>query len=127
MIKITIPELLDTVLSDLKSMDGIQASALVTNEGLMMASDIENSNVDAETFGAVIAMLTRSATHTAKQLNKGEIEYLLLNTKKGRIVIIKISSNIILTALTNADLNISSTIEKLKGVSEKIKKIFIKV
>lgn len=127
MINITVSELLDSVLGGLRSIKGIQASALVSDQGFIMASDINKSNVDAETFGAVIAMLTRSAGHTAKQLNKGEIENLLLNTKYGQIVIIKVGTNIILTVLTEMNINISSIIEEMKSASEKIRKIFDQV
>jgi predicted regulator of Ras-like GTPase activity (Roadblock/LC7/MglB family) len=72
-INITISESLRTVLHDLGHIDGIQASALVSNEGLMMESNINTHNVDTKTYGAVIAMLTRSAIHTAKELNKPDI------------------------------------------------------
>lgn len=124
MINITISESLQTVLHDLGYIDGIQASALVSKDGLMMESNINTHSFDTKTFGAVIAMLTRSAIHTAKELNKGDIEYLVLFTKKGQILIIKVASHAILTVLTETGTDVSLTIGEMKRASEEIKNIF---
>jgi len=126
-IKITISESLQTVLHDLGYIDGIQASALVSNEGLMMESNINTRSVDTKTFGAVIAMLTRSAIHTAKELNNGDLEYLVLFTKNGQIIIRKVSSHAILTVLTETGTNIILIIGEMKRASEEIKNIFVHV
>ncbi|MCL7413353.1 MAG: hypothetical protein M8353_07015 [ANME-2 cluster archaeon] len=55
-------------------------------------------NIDVDTIGTLVAMLTRYV-HTAKELNTGEIEYLLVNTQKGKIITIKADPNSIFTAL----------------------------
>lgn len=124
MINITISESLKIVLNDLGYIDGIQASALVSNEGILMESNINTHSVDTKTFSAVIAMLTRSANHTAKELNKGEIEYLVLFTKNGQIIIKKIASYAILTVLTETGTNASLIIGEMKRASEEIQNIF---
>lgn len=124
MINITISESLQKVLCDLGHIDGIQASALVSNEGLMMESNINTHNVDTRTYGAVIAMLTRSAIHVAKELNKGDIEYLVLFSTRGQIIIMIIASRTILTVLTETGSNNNLIIEKMRRTSEEIKNIF---
>ena len=127
MITITISEMLDKVLNDLGSIGGIQASALVTNNGILMASDISFNSVDDETIGAIVAMLSRSAIHTAKELKKGDVEYLLLAAKYGQIIIIQVDLNVILTVLTDENANIISTIMEMRNSCEKIREIFSRI
>ncbi|MCG7848135.1 MAG: roadblock/LC7 domain-containing protein [ANME-2 cluster archaeon] len=127
MIKITISKMLEEVMNDIVSIDAIQASVLTSNNGLMIAQKINSYNIDAGTIAALVAMLTRSAVHTAKELNKGNIEYLLLNAQKGKIIIIKADPNSILTTLTDTDANISLIIAEMKKAREKIINIFAKV
>ena len=127
MIKITISEALEGVLEDLQSIEGIQASALISKNGVMMASDISNSSIDGETIGAMVAMLTRSAVHTTKELDKGEIKYLLLVTKYGQIIISKVDPNAILTVLTDTNANIILTINEMKISCKKIRNIIDKI
>jgi predicted regulator of Ras-like GTPase activity (Roadblock/LC7/MglB family) len=119
--------MLEEVMNDIVSIDAIQASVLTSNNGLMIAQKINSYNIDAGTIAALVAMLTRSAVHTAKELNKGNIEYLLLNAQKGKIIIIKADPNSILTTLTDTDANISLIIAEMKKAREKIINIFAKV
>lgn len=111
-------------MTDIVSIDAIQASVLTSNNGHMIIHKINTDSIDADTIGALVAMLTRSAVHTAKELNKGELNYLLVNTEKGKIIIIKADPNSILTALTDTDANISLIIDELKKARRKIIKIF---
>ena len=119
--------MLEKVLSDIGSVGGIQASALVSNNGLIMVSDINSSHVNAKTIGAIVAMLTRSAVHTAKELFMGDIDYLLLNTHHGKIILIKVGSNAIFTVLADTNVDVSSTIKEMKRACEDIKNIFAQV
>ncbi len=72
-------------------------------------------------------MLTRSAVHTTKELDKGEIKYLLLVTKYGQIIISKVDPNAILTVLTDTNANIILTINEMKISCKKIRNIIDKI
>ena len=127
MIEITITEMIESVLRNIGSIDGIQASALISTNGLIMASEINTSNVDEETIGAMIAMLMRSAVHTLKELDKGEMEYILLNSTIGKIILIKTTSNAILTVLTDTNTDVNFALNKMKKPLAEIEIIFSKV
>jgi len=126
-IEITITEMIESVLRNIGSIDGIQASALISTNGLIMASEINTSNVDEETIGAMIAMLMRSAVHTLKELDKGEMEYILLNSTIGKIILIKTTSNAILTVLTDTNTDVNFALNKMKKPLAEIEIIFSKV
>lgn len=121
--KVTIAEMLETVLNEIRFVGGIQASVLVSKEGLMMASDNTTSGVDSDIIGAMVAMLIRSAAHVSKELNKGELDYLLLHTQFGEIIIMKSGPNAILTVLTDSSENIGLTMIEMKKACKKVEKI----
>ncbi|TFH40930.1 MAG: hypothetical protein E4G94_08750, partial [ANME-2 cluster archaeon] len=80
-----------------------------------------------ETIGAMIAMLMRSAVHTLKELDKGEMEYILLNSTIGKIILIKTTSNTILTVLTDTNTDVNFALNKMKKALAEIEIIFSKV
>lgn len=115
--------MLENVLTEIGLVGGIQASVLVSKEGLLMASDNTSSRVDADIIGAMVAMLVRSAGHASQELDKGELEYLLLHTKYGEIIIMKAGPDAILTVLTDTSENIGLTIIEMKRACMKIDNI----
>ena len=127
-IKIIIYDTLEEVLSDMMSISDIQASVLVSDNGLMVAGKSNIDSVGSENFASLIAMLMRSGTHTTRELKKKELEYLLVNTKNdGQIILIKAASNAILAVLTDTNTNSVSIIAEMKEAAEKIKNILSKI
>jgi len=120
---LTISKMLSKILSDLKDIGEIQASAIFSNDGLIIASDTESCDLGAEIIGAMVAMIMRSAEHTARKLDKGEMEHLLLRTTEGNIFSMKAGSNAILTVLIELNGNEGLILLKMKKACEKIKKI----
>ena len=51
---------------------------------------ISSCDFGAEIIGAMVAMTMRSAEHAARNLNKGEMEHLLLRTTEGNIFSMKV-------------------------------------
>jgi predicted regulator of Ras-like GTPase activity (Roadblock/LC7/MglB family) len=115
--------MLDVILNEIGSVGSIQASVLVSNDGLMIASQNTSSGVDDNLIGALVAMLIRSATHVSKELLKGGLDYLLLHTECGEIIIMKAGSNAIFTLLTDSSENIGLTIIEMKKTCEKVENI----
>ena len=115
-------------MSDMMSISDIQASVLVSDNGLMVAGKSNIDSVGSENFASLIAMLMRSGTHTTRELKKKELEYLLVNTKNdGQIILIKAASNAILAVLTDTNTNSVSIIAEMKEAAEKIKNILSKI
>ena len=119
--------MIESVLRNIGSIDGIQASALISTNGLIMASEINMTNFDEETIGGLLAMLMRSALHTSKELDKGEIEYILLNSTKGEIILIKATPNAILTVLTDMNIDLHFALINMKKARAEIETIFAQV
>lgn len=120
---LTISKMLSKILSDLKNIGEIQASAIFSNDGLIMVSDTKSCDFGAEIIGAMVAMTIRSAERAARNLNKGEMEHLLLRTTEGNIFSMKAGPNAILTVLTELSGNEGLLILKMKDACKKIEKI----
>jgi hypothetical protein len=119
---LTITEKLENVLKDIEHIGDIQASAIVSKDGLMMVSNC-TGNVDANLIGAMVAMLIRSARHVVKELQKGSVEYILLHTDLGEILIMNVSSSAILCVITDKYESVGLTIVQMKKASGNIKNI----
>ncbi len=119
---LTIAEKLGKVLKDIEYIGDIEASAIVSKDGLMMVSDC-TGNVDANLIGAMVAMLIRSASHVVEELKKGGVEYLLLHTEFGDILMMNVSSSAILCVITEKYENIGLTIVQMEKASQNIKNI----
>lgn len=119
---LTITEKLQNVLKDIEYIGDIEASAIVSKDGLMMVSDCA-SCVDANLIGAMVAMLIRSASHVAGELKKEDVEYIMLHTKLGEIIITKVSSSAILCVITEKNENVGLTIVQMGKASQDIRNI----
>ncbi len=119
---LTKSEQLTNILKEIELIGGIQASSIVSKDGLMMVSDC-TGNVDAKLIGAMVAMLIRSANHVVEELKKGGVEYLLLHTELGDILIMNVCSSAILCVITDKYENVGLTIVGMKKASVNIKNI----
>ncbi len=119
---LTKSEQLTNILKEIELIGGIQASSIVSKDGLMMVSDC-TGNVDAKLIGAMVAMLIRSANHVVEELKKGGVEYLLLHTELGDILIMNVCSSAILCVITDKYENVGLTIVGMKKASVDIKNI----
>ncbi|MCL7415157.1 MAG: roadblock/LC7 domain-containing protein [ANME-2 cluster archaeon] len=119
---LTKSEELEQILKDIEQIGDIQASTIVSKNGLMMVSNCIES-VDANTIGAMVAMLIRSATHVVKELEKEDLEYLLIHTRSGEILVMNVCSNAILCVMTNKYEKAGLTLVEMKKAGKKIKNI----
>jgi predicted regulator of Ras-like GTPase activity (Roadblock/LC7/MglB family) len=115
-----VPKNLEQVLIDVGSLEGIQASALISDDGAMIECDSGFNGFDTRNICAIIAMLMRSATHSSKEMDKGEVEYLLIEGKHGGIILARPVSKMILAAFTEGNAPIEPTIQEIKNVCDRI-------
>lgn len=66
--------------------DRIEASALVSHDGLMLAS-VLSSDVNADRFGAMCASLLALATRAAGEVDRGELRQIILDGAHGPMLL----------------------------------------
>lgn len=96
-------EELNNILSELSaSSSDVEACAVVSEDGLMMASSLPQGVEEARVAAMSAAMLSMGA-RTAMELDRGEIEQVFLKGDHGFVVMMQASKNGVLVGLARKD------------------------
>jgi len=114
--------LVDQVLHELRKVGGIHASAAVTKDGLLIASDV-TSEIDAEAFAAMTATMTGAAETAMSEIKAGSTLRIVVEGKSGKIVSIEAGANAILVVLATPEAPLGLILLKIGEASRKIAKI----
>lgn len=110
--------MMEKVLADIRSIKGIQTSFLISNDGDIIGGEINLNGFNTKNYAVMICMLMRSAAHTSKELEYGDLEYFLLNGTDGGIILVKTVSSIILAIFTETNVNIDLILFEIKNTCE---------
>ncbi len=92
-----------TILSDLNGSSGdIEASAVVSLDGLMMASLLP-ADVEEDRVAAMSAALLSLGERTAKELARGTLNQVLIQGSEGYTIMTEAGSEAVLTVLAKKD------------------------
>lgn len=116
----TTKEILEKLLSDLKKVGGIEASAVVSRDGLLMASDIP-SGIHAETFAAMNATMVGAAETAVSELKKGVPERVIAESKEAKVIATGAGSKALLVVMTGPDAGLGLVLVEMARITEKIK------
>lgn len=116
-------ELLTSVLGELNgSTADIEASAVLSMDGLMMASMLPAS-MDEDRVGAMSAAMLSLGDRTAKELARGELEQVLIKGHKGYILLTHAGSEAVLTVLCKPNARLGLVFLDVKRAAEAISKV----
>ena len=91
------------ILSDLNGSSGdIEASAVVSLDGLMMASLLP-SDVDEDRVAAMSAALLALGERTAKELERGHLNQILIQGSNGYVIMTEAGQEAVLTVMTKKE------------------------
>ncbi len=111
---------LECFLEGLGQRTDVTASAIVTRDGLMMASALPKK-IDSDALSAISAAMIALGTRVGKVLNQGSVEQVLVKSEKGYTLAVECGSTAVLVALTNADAQLGLIFFELKNsVSEAV-------
>ncbi len=111
------------ILPHLKDLDSssidIEASALVSIDGLVMATTLP-LDMDADHIGAICAGAFLLGHHTSEKCASGVLEQVLLKCAKNQIVMMRAGTEVILTVITKPYANLEQVFFSLKQSIVKI-------
>lgn len=87
------------------SMEEIQASAVISGDGLPIASVLDDG-VDPDRFGAMCASLLALATQAAKEVSRGDLRQLLIGGSEGSMLLVQAGSRGVLAVATSPAANL---------------------
>lgn len=94
----TTREMFEKVLDDLGATGDIEASAVVSKDGLLMASNI-SSGTQPDTFAAMAATMLGAAETAVNELGKGKVERVIAESKEIKIITSGATDNILLVLM----------------------------
>jgi hypothetical protein len=118
----TIKEMMEKILNDLKNVGDIEASAIVSRDGLLMASNI-SSNVRAETFAAMSATMLGAAETATSELKKGVPERVIIESKEGKVIAAGAGPKALLIAMMRPEAGLGLALVEMGKAAEKVKQI----
>ncbi len=115
-------EQLEKILKDLKAVGDIEASAIVSRDGLLIAADI-SQNINAEAFAAMTATMLGAAETATSELGKGIPDRVIVEGKEGKIIATGAGPKALLVVMTNPRANLGLVLLEMSKASERIKEL----
>ena len=116
-------DMLTSILSELNgSSADIEASAIVSTDGLMMAALLP-SGMDEDRVGAMSAALLSLGDRTARELARGSLEQVLIKGGKGYILMTHAGEDAVLTVLTQPQAKLGLIFLDVRRAAEAVAKV----
>ena len=114
---------LNAVLSDLQSSSGdIEACAIVSEDGLIIASSLPQS-IQENQIAAMSAAMLSMGVRTATELKRGSLEQLFVQGDKGYMVITQAGDYAVLLALAKKQAKLGLVFLDVSRAAAKVKEI----
>ncbi len=116
-------DMLTSILSELNGTSAdIEASAVVSTDGLMMAALLPAS-MDEDRVGAMSAALLSLGDRTAKELARGGLEQVLIKGDRGYILMTHAGEDAVLTVLAKPQAKLGLIFLDVKRAAESVAKV----
>ncbi len=110
----------------LKDLEGaspdIEASAVVSVDGLMIASAMPE-DVEEDRVAAMSAAMLSLGERTAKELSRGELSEVYVRGENGYVVLMASGENAVLTAMARKDAKLGLVFLDMKRAAEEVEKL----
>ena len=114
---------LKTILTSLSSTSGdIKSSAVISIDGLVMASDFP-ADLDEDRVGAMSAAMLSLGDRTAEELGRGALEQVLIKCDNGYILMTHAGHDAVLTVLAKPNARLGLIFLDVKRAAESTGKI----
>jgi len=113
-------DMLTSVLTELNSTSSdIEASGIISTDGLMIAAALP-SGIDEDRVGAMSAAMLSLGDRTAQELNRGNLEQVLIKGATGYVLMIYAGSEAVLTVLAKPNAKLGLIFLDVKRAAESI-------
>jgi predicted regulator of Ras-like GTPase activity (Roadblock/LC7/MglB family) len=116
-------DMLASILSDLNgSSADIEASAIISTDGLMMAALLPQ-NLDEDRVGAMSAAMLSLGDRTAQELARGDLEQVLIKGDKGYVLMTHAGSEAVVSVLAKTSAKLGLIFLDVKRAAEAVSKL----
>jgi uncharacterized protein len=116
-------DMLKSILSELNgSSADIEASAVISTDGLMMASMMPQG-IDEDRMGAMSAAMLSLGDRTAQELSRGTLEQVLIKGANGYVLMTGAGKESVLTVLAKPNAKLGLIFLDVKRAAQNIAKV----
>ena len=113
---------LEGVLKDLKALGDVEATAIVSKDGLPIAVDL-SSGVDAESFAALSATILGAAETAMSEVMSGSLDRVIIESEGGKIVATAAGPEALLVVMTSPNAKLGLILLKINKAKKRIMEI----
>lgn len=114
---------IDKILHDLNNVEGIEISAVLSRDGLLISSTMERN---AETLAAMSASMFGAAVIAAEAFGKGYPDRVIVETKFGKLIASGAGPNALIIVMTRDDSTLGQILMEVSIASVRMKEVFEK-
>ena len=116
-------DMLNSILSELNGTSAdIEASAVISTDGLIMASQLPQS-LDEDRVGAMSAAMLSLGDRTAQELARGDLEQVLIKGNDGYVLMAHAGPEAVVTVMAKTNAKLGLIFLDVKRAAESIEKL----
>jgi predicted regulator of Ras-like GTPase activity (Roadblock/LC7/MglB family) len=119
----TIAQSLEKILDNLQAVGGVELSAIVSRQGLLMVSKETGGGLNSEAFAALTATLYISAESTTVRLSGQRPRSIIVETEDKHLITYTAGPDALIVVLVGQEGYIGLVLNELKKAAEKVKQI----
>lgn len=119
----TIAQSLEKILNDLQTVGGVELSAIVSRQGLLMVSKDTGGGINSEAFAALTATLYISAESTTVRLSGQRPKSIIVETEDKHLITYTAGPDALIVVQVGHEGYIGLVLNELKKAAEKVKQI----
>jgi predicted regulator of Ras-like GTPase activity (Roadblock/LC7/MglB family) len=119
----TIAQSLEKILDNLQAVGGVELSAIVSRQGLLMVSKETGGGLNSEAFAALTATLYISAESTTVRLSGQRPRSIIVETEDKHLITYAAGPDALIVVLVGQEGYIGLVLNELKKAAEKVKQI----
>lgn len=114
---------LNTILNTLSASSGdIEASAVISSDGLMIASNFP-AGLDEDRVAAMAAALLSMGERASGELSRGDLDQIFVKGENGNLILVTAGDDGMLTTLTTASAKLGLVFLDMKRAAEEVTRI----
>ncbi len=115
--------MLEKILSDLQAAGGIELSAIVSKQGLLMVYKEKNTGLDSEALAALTATLYMSAESTTARLSNQKPKSIIVETEDKHLITYTASPDALIVVLVGNERYIGLILNELKKAAKRVREL----
>ncbi len=114
-------EVLTQILKKLTSTGDIEGAAVITRDGLLIASEL-SSGIDGDTFAAMSATMTGAAETAIQELKKSSPDRIIVESPKAKLITTGAGEQAILACIVSPEAKLGMILLEMKKAADNIQK-----